>query len=233
MDISLVPFKCLFVLDKKNVSLFYTKKSVSLSETKSDCLKNFLLHNFKGWTVLWLGSPKGELRLCSSLFASLFIYSNFFSVQFDEDEKPAAKSDDKDSDDDGEVDEDPKDEKTNANENHSDISENDSEPDSVSSDDEMEDGEKTDETWSPTKNLKRSSKSPSPQKVQPEDHSDISEEEDENFGKDNKGESNNTKNRLYQLLLKAENFKYYNSFLRGIVKFFKTFQQKDRIWFGK
>jgi len=116
------------------------------------------------------------------------------SVQFDEDEKPAAKSDDKDSDDDGEVDEDPKDEKTNANENHSDISENDSEPDSVSSDDEMEDGEKTDETWSPTKNQKRSSKSPSPQKVQPEDHSDISEEEDENFGKDNKGESNNTKN---------------------------------------
>jgi len=116
------------------------------------------------------------------------------SVQFDEDEKPAAKSDDKDSDDDGEVDEDPKDEKTNANENHSDISENDSEPDSVSSDEEMEDGEKTDETWSPTKNQKRSSKSPSPQKVQPEDHSDISEEEDENFGKDNKGESNNTKN---------------------------------------
>jgi len=75
------------------------------------------------------------------------------SVQFDEDEKPAANSDD-----------------------------------------EMEDGEKTDETWSPTKNQKRSSKSPSPQKVQPEDHSDISEEEDENFGKDNKGESNNTKN---------------------------------------
>jgi len=113
------------------------------------------------------------------------------SVQFDEDEKPAAKSDGKESDDDGEVEEDLKDEKPNENDNHSDISENDSEPDSVSSDDEIEDGEKTDEKSSPTKNQKRSSKSLSPQKVKPEDHSDISEEEDENFGKDhNKGESN-------------------------------------------
>ena len=124
-----------------------------------------------------------------------FSFLNFFSVQFDEDEKPAAKSDGKESDDDGEVEEDPKDEKTNQNENHSDISENDSEPDSVSSDDEMEDGEKIDEKISPTKKQKRSSKSLSPQKVKPEDHSDISEEEDENFGKDHKGESNNTKTR--------------------------------------
>ena len=133
-------------------------------------------------------------------------------MQFNEDEKPAAKSDGKESDDDGEVEEDLKDEKPNENDNHSDISENDSEPDSVSSDDEIEDGEKTDEKSSPTKNQKRSSKSLSPQKVKPEDHSDISEEEDENFGKDhNKGESN-TKSRYklnsnyYQFPLKNRNF---------------------------
>ena len=135
-------------------------------------------------------------------FDGIFSFLNFFSVQFDEDEKPAAKSDGKESDDDGEVEEDPKDEKkTNQNENHSDISENDSEPDSVSSDDEMEDGEKTDEKISPTKKQKRSSKSLSPQKVKPEDHSDISEEEDENFGKDHKGESNNTKTRYVDSLV--------------------------------
>ena len=142
-------------------------------------------------------------------------------MQFDEDEKPAAKSDGKESDDDGEVEEDLKDEKPNENDNHSDISENDSEPDSVSSDDEIEDGEKTDEKSSPTKNQKRSSKSLSPQKVKPEDHSDISEEEDENFGKDhNKGDPN-TKSRYklnsnyYQFPLKNRNFYTNDPFNTG------------------
>ena len=75
-----------------------------------------------------------------NLLRKLFLFLKFFSVQFDEDEKPAAKSDGKESDDDGEVEEDLKDEKPKENENHSDIS-----------DDEIEDGEKTDEKSSPTK----------------------------------------------------------------------------------
>ena len=98
------------------------------------------------------------------------------NVLFDEDEKPQNTMDDKDSEEEGEKDEKLNNEKED-NDNHSNISEDDSE-DSVSSNDEEENVKNSPET------KRQRSTSNSPKKTLEENHSDISEDEDDNFGKE-------------------------------------------------